>query len=122
MSAEAFRKEGYAMIDWIAAYMDNVESYSVMSQVTPGEIRSKLPASPPSKGESMQAMMRDVNEIIMPGITHWQSPNFFGFFPANNSGPAILGDLLSSGLCVQGMLWATSPALVSRYARLALTI
>lgn len=98
------------MIDWIASYMENVESFPVMSQVKPGEIRSKLPTSPPSKGESMEAMMRDVNEIIMPGITHWQSPNFFGFFPANNSGPAILGDLLSSGLCVQGMLWATSPA------------
>lgn len=110
MSPEAFRKEGHEMIDWIASYMENVESFPVMSQVKPGEIRAKLPRDAPDKGESMEAMMRDVNEIIMPGITHWQSPNFFGFFPANNSGPAILGDLLSSGLCVQGMLWATSPA------------
>ncbi|MCH8822588.1 MAG: aspartate aminotransferase family protein [Planctomycetes bacterium] len=110
MNSEDFRKQGHAMIDWIAAYMDNVESYPVMSRVEPGEIRSMLPKSPPLKSESMEAMMRDVDEFIMPGITHWQSPNFFGFFPANNSGPSILGDLLSSGLCVQGMLWATSPA------------
>lgn len=110
MTPEAFRKEGHEMIDWIASYMENVENYPVMSQVKPGEIRSKLPRDAPDKGESMEAMIRDVNEIIMPGITHWQSPNFFGFFPANNSGPSILGDLLSSGLCVQGMLWATSPA------------
>ena len=98
------------MIDWIASYMENVENYPVLSRAKPGEIRSKLPKDPPAQGESMEAMFNDVNEIIMPGITHWQSPNFFGFFPANNSGPAILGDLLSSGLCVQGMLWATSPA------------
>ncbi len=110
MSAEAFRKHGHAMIDWIAKYMQDVETYPVMSQVEPGAIRSKLPAEPPQRGESMDAMMRDVNDIIMPGITHWQSPNFFGFFPCNASGPSILGELLASGLGVQGMLWATSPA------------
>jgi aromatic-L-amino-acid decarboxylase len=110
MSAEAFRRHGHAMIDWIAKYMQEVETYPVMSQVEPGAIRAKLPANPPQHGESLDAMMRDVDEIIMPGITHWQSPNFFGFFPANVSGPSILGDLLASGLGVQGMLWATSPA------------
>ena len=110
MSAEAFRKHGHAMIDWIAKYMQDVETYPVMSQFEPGEIRAKLPADAPQHGESMDTMMRDVNDIIMPGITHWQSPNFFGFFPANASGPSILGDMLASGLGVQGMLWATSPA------------
>ena len=110
MSAEAFRKHGHAMIDWIAKYMQEVETYPVMSQVEPGAIRAKLPANAPQHGESMDAMMRDVNDIIMPGITHWQSPNFFGFFPANVSGPSILGDMLASGLGVQGMMWATSPA------------
>ena len=87
MSAEAFRRHGHAMIDWIAKYMQEVETYPVMSQVEPGVIRAKLPANPPQHGESLDAMMRDVDEIIMPGITHWQSPNFFGFFPANVSGP-----------------------------------
>lgn len=110
MSAEAFREHGHAMIDWIAKYMQEVETYPVLSQVEPGAIRAKLPANPPERSESLAATMRDVNEIIMPGITHWQSPNFFGFFPANASGPSILGDLLASGLGVQGMLWATSPA------------
>ena len=110
MSAEAFGKQGHAMIDWIAKYMQEVETYPVMSLVEPGEVRAKLPAQPPQHGEPFEKMMRDVDEIIMPGITHWQSPNFFGFFPANVSGPSILGDLLASGLGVQGMLWATSPA------------
>ncbi len=110
MSAEAFRRHGSAMIDWIAQYMEHVEAHPVLSQVKPGDVRAKLPAQPPPRGESFERMLRDVNEIIMPGITHWQSPNFFGFFPANVSGPSILGDLLASGLGVQGMLWATSPA------------
>ena len=110
MSAEAFREHGHAMIDWIAKYMQAVETYPVMSLVEPGAIRAKLPANPPQHSESLAAMMRDVDDIIMPGITHWQSPNFFGFFPATVSGPSILGDLLASGLGVQGMLWATSPA------------
>ena len=110
MSAEAFREHGHAMIDWIAKYMQEVETYPVMSPLKPGDVRAKLPAQPPQHGEPFEKMLRDVNEIIMPGITHWQSPNFFGFFPANVSGPSILGDLLASGLGVQGMLLATSPA------------
>jgi aromatic-L-amino-acid decarboxylase len=110
MTPDEFRRHGYQVIDWIADYLQNVERYPVLSQVAPGEIRRKLPAAPPASGESFDAMLRDVNDILMPGITHWQSPNFFAFFPANHSGPSILGDLLSSGLGVQGMLWATSPA------------
>lgn len=110
MSSEEFRKQGKQMIDWIADYYENVEKYPVLSQVHPGEISHQLPLNPPSESESMDQIMSDVNSIIMPGITHWQSPNFFAYFPANTSGPSILGDLLSSGLGVQGMLWATSPA------------
>jgi aromatic-L-amino-acid/L-tryptophan decarboxylase len=110
MSSEEFRRYGYAAIDWIADYLDSVEDRPVLSQVEPGEVRSKLPPSPPEKGETFDAMLRDVDELILPGITHWQSPNFFAFFPANSSGPSVLGDLLSSGLGVQGMLWSTSPA------------
>jgi aromatic-L-amino-acid decarboxylase len=110
MTPDEFRRRGYAIVDWIADYMRRVEEFPVMSQVKPGAIRAKLPPAPPRKGEPFEAMLRDVDEIVMPGITHWQSPNFFAYFPANASGPAILGDLLSSGLGVQGMSWATSPA------------
>jgi len=110
MSPEEFRRCGYAAIDWIAEYMERVEEFPVLSQVKPGKIRSQLPSSAPEGGEGFDAMLRDVGEIILEGITHWQSPNFFAYFPANASGPAILGDLLSSGLGVQGMMWVTSPS------------
>ena len=110
MSPEDFRHEGRVAVDWIANYMERIEELRVLAQVKPGEVRSKLPQHPPQTGESFEAMMRDVEDIVMPGITHWQSPNFFAYFPANNSGPSILGELLSAGLGVQGMLWATSPA------------
>src|SRR5436189_1482884 len=76
----------------------------------PGELRSYLPDKPPQQGEPFEAILGDVEKLILHGVTHWQSPNFFAFFPSNASGPGILGDLLSSGLGVQGMLWATSPA------------
>ncbi|GBD31658.1 L-2,4-diaminobutyrate decarboxylase [bacterium HR33] len=110
MSPAEFREAGAAVLDWICRYWESIESYPVVSQVEPGEIRDRLPPRPPEKGESFPDIMRDVERIILPGITHWQSPNFFGYFPANASGPAVLGDLLSSGLGVQGMLWSTSPA------------
>lgn len=110
MTPEEFRRYGRAVVDWIADYYEQVESYPVMAQVAPGEIRARLPEEPPAQGEPFEAMLADMERVILPGITHWQSPNFFAFFPANTSGPAILGDLLSSGLGVQGMIWATSPA------------
>lgn len=110
MTPEEFRLHGKAVIDWIADYLERVEEYPVLSHVKPGEIRAGLPAEPPADGEPFEKILADIEPLIMPGITHWQSPNFFAFFPANGSGPAILGDLLSSGLGVQGMLWATSPA------------
>lgn len=110
MTSDEFRKQGKQMIDWIADYYETVEKYPVLSQVKPGEIIDQLPSNAPQESETMEQIMADVNSIIMPGITHWQSPNFFAYFPANTSGPSILGDLLSSGLGVQGMLWATSPS------------
>ena len=110
LSPDEFRKYGKQLIDWIANYYENIEKYPVLSQAKPGEIKDKLPLSPPEQGESFEQIIDDVNTVIMPGITHWQSPNFYAYFPANSSGPSILGDLLSSGLGVQGMLWATSPA------------
>jgi len=110
MTAAKFRQHGRAVVDWIADYMEKVESLPVLSQVQPGEIRAALPAAAPEQGEAFATMLADVDRLILPGITHWQSPNFFAYFPANASGPAILGELLSAGLGVQGMLWATSPA------------
>ncbi|HKD02838.1 MAG TPA: pyridoxal-dependent decarboxylase [Terriglobales bacterium] len=110
MSPEDFRRHGHAVVDWIADYYARIESYPVLSQAKPGEIRASLPPDPPAHGEAFETMMADVEKLILPGVTHWQSPNFFAYFPSNASAPAILGDLLSSGLGVQGMLWATSPA------------
>src|ERR1039457_1592676 len=110
MSPEEFRRQGHAVVDWIADYQSRIESFPVLSRVQPGEIRSKLPPNPPVQGEAFDQILADIERVILPGITHCQSPNFYAYFPANASGPGILGDLLSSGLGVQGMLWSTSPA------------
>lgn len=110
MTPDEFRRYGHAVVDWIADYQSQIESFPVLSQVKPGQIRTSLPANPPQIGETFEAILADVDRLILPGVTHWQSPNFFGYFPCNASGPGILGDLLSSGLGVQGMLWSTSPA------------
>ena len=110
MSPEEFRKYGREVVDWIADYYETLEQRPVLSQVEPGSIRAALPASAPEDGEPFDAVLADLERIILPGITHWQHPSFFAYFPANASGPAVLGDLLSAGLGVQGMLWATSPA------------
>src|SRR3982075_2685170 len=110
MSPEEFRRHGHAVVDWIADYHSRIESFPVLSRVQPGEIRSKLAPNAPERGEAFDQILGDIERVILPGITHWQSPNFYAYFPANASGPAILGDLLSSGLGVQGMLWSTSPA------------
>src|SRR3954453_5841114 len=110
MTPEEFRRYGHAVVDWIADYQSRVETLPVLSQVKPGDGRSRLPVDPPQQGEEFESLLKDVEQLILPGITHWQSPNFFAYFPCNASGPGILGDLLSSGLGVQGMLWSTSPA------------
>jgi aromatic-L-amino-acid/L-tryptophan decarboxylase len=110
MTPEEFRQHGRQVVDWIADYYERIESFPVLSQVAPGEVRAGLPADPPEEGEPFADILRDLDQVILPGITHWQHPSFFGFFPASASGPAILGDLLAGGLGVQGMLWATSPA------------
>ena len=110
MRPEEFRKLGHEMVDWVADYLTNVEDYPVMSQVAPGEIRSRLPDSAPEEPEPFADVVRDLNDIIIPGITHWQSPHWYAYFPANSSGPSILGEIAASGLGVQGMLWSTSPA------------
>ncbi len=110
MDIKEFRRYGKAVVDWIADYYEKVENFPVLSQVEPGKVRASLPLAPSLDGESFQTILEDVEKIILPGITHWQSPNFFAFFPANTSGPSILGEMLSAGLGVQGMLWSTSPS------------
>jgi aromatic-L-amino-acid decarboxylase len=110
MTPAEFRHYGHTVVDWIANYYEQIESLPVLSRVDPGQVRSLLPAHPPEYSEPFEDILKDVTDLILPGLTHWQSPNFFAFFPGNSSGPSILADLLSSGLGVQGMLWATSPA------------
>jgi len=110
MTPKEFRHYGKQVIDWIADYYEQVEKFPVLPDIEPGAIRAKLPDHAPQTGEPFADVLRDVNDIILPGITHWQSPNFFAFFPSNTSGPSILGELLSAGLGQQGMMWLTSPA------------
>ena len=109
MSTKEFREEGYKVIDWIADYYDQIEDYPVFPKVKPGDVRSSLPALPPVTSRKYNEILKDM-DILMPGITHWQSPNFHAFFPCATSGPAILADLISTGLGVNGMNWVTSPS------------
>lgn len=111
MDAEEFRRIGYMVVDWLADYRANIAQYPVQAQVQPGQIRAQLPATPPEQPQSFEAILHDMEQIIMPGLTHWQHPRFFGYFPANADPAAVLGDLLSSGLGVLGLAWQSSPAL-----------
>ncbi len=110
MDSQEFRDQGHRIIDWIADYLDNAERFPVLAQVQPGEIHAKIPAHPPETGQAMADILDDFEHDILPGVTHWNHPRFFAYFPANNSGPSILGELLSAGLGVNSMLWQTSPA------------
>ncbi|MCY3952979.1 MAG: pyridoxal-dependent decarboxylase [bacterium] len=110
MTPDELRLWGERFLDWVAGYHERIESFPVLSQVRPGEVADGLPQSPPAEPEGFDAVLDDLERVIVPGLTHWQSPGFFAFFPTPATGPAILGDLLSSGLGVQGMLWASSPA------------
>lgn len=107
---DEFKKYAYEFIDWIVDYYKNIEDYPVKSQVKPKEILDKLPDSPPEYSESIEKIFSDFKEIILPGITHWQNPNFHAYFPANSSFPSLLAEMLMSALGVQGMKWETSPA------------
>lgn len=110
MTPDEFRQHGHALIDWIAEYLEGVERFPVASPVAPGQVRASLPEHPPATPESFTDVLADLDRVVMPGITHWQHPSFFAYFPANTSYPAILGELAASGLGVQGMSWVTSPA------------
>jgi aromatic-L-amino-acid decarboxylase len=110
MSPDEFRKVGHALIEWVATYRERLESARVMSPVIPGAIRAAFPASPPARGESLEGIATDIDRLVLPGITHWNHPSFFAYFPSNTSLASVLADLVASGLGVQGMSWQTSPA------------
>ncbi|MBW2275961.1 MAG: aspartate aminotransferase family protein [Deltaproteobacteria bacterium] len=110
MDNQTFRRWGHELIDWVADYLDEIETFPVRSPVEPGDVRSQLPPTAPEQGEPMQQLMDDFQTIILPGMTHWQHPSWFAYFPANSSPPSILAELLTAGLGAQCMVWQTSPA------------
>ena len=111
MTPEEFRQHGHALIDWIADYRRDVASRPVMATTEPGAIRDALPAAPPESPQPFSEIMRDMDAVIMPGLSHWQHPRFFGYFPSNGDLSSVLGDYLSTGLGVLGLSWQSSPAL-----------
>jgi aromatic-L-amino-acid decarboxylase len=111
MTPEAFRAAGHRLIDWIASYREALAELPVRAGTAPGEVKAALPASPPEEAEGFEAVFHDLEEVLLPGLTHWQSPHFFGYFPANACLGSVLGDFLSSGLGVMGLSWQAAPAL-----------
>ena len=110
MDAEEFRRQGHRLIDWVAEYLTQTRERPVNQNMAPGSVRARLPKEPPEQGEPFDTVFQDFVDILVPGLVHWNHPSFFAYFPANNSFPSILGELLSAGLGVNGMNWATSPA------------
>ncbi len=111
MTPDEFRRIGHLLIDWIADYQTRIADLPVMSRVAPGDVRRRLPAAPPEQPESLDQVLRDVQKFLVPGLSHWQHPSFFGYFPSSTSPASVLGDFLSSGLGVLGLSWQSSPAL-----------
>jgi aromatic-L-amino-acid/L-tryptophan decarboxylase len=110
MSAEEFRRYGHQIVDWISDYFENIEKLPVLAQIEPGELKAGLPPAPPQQGEAMEAILADVDRLIVPALTHWSHPSFFAYFATSTSAPGIFGELLSAAFDVKGMLWRTSPA------------
>jgi len=105
-----FREDGAAALEWAARYLERVGDFPVLAQVEPGDIRSRLPAAPPERGEPFASVLRDLDEILLPGITHWQSPRFFAYFANSSAEPGILAELLAATLNSVAFIWRTSPA------------
>ncbi len=110
MTPEEFRKYGYEIVDWISGYIRDIKSYPVLPAVKPGEIKSKLPSMPPLHGETFEKIISDLNNIIMPGMTHWNHPNFMAYFNSTSSMPGMLAEFLSAAFNVNGMVWKTAPS------------
>jgi aromatic-L-amino-acid decarboxylase len=104
------RADGHAAVDWAADYLERVGELPVLAQVAPGEIRARLPAHPPQDPESFAAVLRDLDDVILPGVTHWQHPRYFAYFAASSAPPAILAELLAATLNSVAILWRTAPA------------
>ena len=117
MDLDEFRRHGHRVVDWMADYLANVGQYPVRAQVRPGEIAARLPAAPPADGEPLERIFADFERDVLPGITHWQHPSFFAYFPANSSPPSVLAEMLTATLGAQCMLWQTSPAATELEAR-----
>jgi len=117
MDPDEFRSHGHALVDWVADYMARVGDLPVAAAVAPGEIAARLPEHAPEDPEPFADLLRDLDDVVLPGITGWQSPGWFAYFPANTSGPSVLAELVSAGLGAQGMLWATSPAVTEIESR-----
>src|SRR5215472_441683 len=111
MDVEEFRRAGHQLIDWIADYRAGLADLPVMSRAKPGGVRAQLPAAPPETPEAFEGIFADLDRIIVPGLSLWQHPSFFGYFPANSDLASVLGDYLSTGLGVLGLSWQASPAL-----------
>ncbi|RMH68091.1 MAG: aminotransferase class I/II-fold pyridoxal phosphate-dependent enzyme [Actinomyces sp.] len=110
LDLEAFRRHGHALVDWIADYLAGLDDRPVREPVEPGDIRARLPAAPPERPEPFDELLADLDRVVVPGLSHWQHPGWYAYFPAMSSPPAVLGELAAAGLGVQGMLWSTSPA------------
>src|SRR5690349_16858887 len=111
MTPDEFRRHGQTVVEWVARYMERAGELPIVPGVAPGEIAGRMPASAPEDPEPFEALLADLDDVVLPGITHWQSPGWFAYFPANSSPPSVLAELVAAGLGAQGMLWATSPAL-----------
>ena len=110
MSTEEFRRFGHEIVDWIANYFERIEELPVLAQIEPGDLKAQLPSTPPTQGEPMEAILSDVDRLIVPALTHWNHPSFFAYFATSTSAPGIFGELLSAAFDVKSMLWRTSPA------------
>ena len=110
MDPAEFRRVGHQLVDWIGRYLEDAERYPVLSRARPGDLCDALPSAAPERGESMDAILADVERHIVPGLTHWNHPGFFAYFAISGSGPGVLAEFLSAAFNAQGMLWRTSPA------------
>ena len=110
LSKEEFQKYGYRLVDWLANYFDTMEDNTVLPKVQPGDIRAMMPTSAPESAESMDEIIDDLDQIVMPGMAHWQHPGWYAFFPSGVSPVSVLGEFVAAGLATQGMMWSTAPS------------
>ena len=107
---EDFRNYGYQLVDWLAEYFSNIDEMKILPDIEPGDIRNMLPASAPEQAEDMKDIIADLDQVVMPGMAHWQHPGWFAFFPSGVSPVSVLGEFVAAGLATQGMMWSTAPA------------